>query len=29
MKKYDGMKKTNGMAPMDIVQAALSGSNDK
>ena len=29
MKKYDGMKKTNGMVPMDIVQAALSRSNDK
>jgi hypothetical protein len=29
MKKYDGMKKTNGMVPMDIVQAALSRSNNK
>jgi hypothetical protein len=29
MKKYDGMKKTNGMVPVDIVQAALSRSNDK
>lgn len=27
MKKYDGMKKTNGMVPVDIVQAALSRSN--
>jgi Ca2+-binding EF-hand superfamily protein len=27
MKKYDGMKKTNGMVPVDIVAAALSRSN--
>src|SRR5438874_2261431 len=27
MKKYDGMKKTNGMVPMDSVQAALHRSN--